>query len=77
MLLTFLAILILILAVCGAPAADAPADTAASSDAPAATGGLEGAELIVAIENAYPPFSFIDEDSGEAIGYDYDIFNKI
>ena len=38
---------------------------------------MGGADLVVAIENAYPPFSSIDADSGEAIGYDYDIFREI
>lgn len=78
-LLSLLSVLILSLAACveATPVADAPADTTTASEAPAEADGLDGAELIVAIENAYPPFSYIDEDSGEAIGYDYDIFNEI
>jgi polar amino acid transport system substrate-binding protein len=38
---------------------------------------LEGREVLIAVENAYNPFNFIDADSGEAIGYDYDIFAEI
>ncbi len=38
---------------------------------------LEGQEIRIAVENAYNPFNFIDADSGEAIGYDYDIFEEI
>ena len=38
---------------------------------------LGGADLVVAIENAYPPFSFIDSETGDAVGYDYDIFVEI
>jgi polar amino acid transport system substrate-binding protein len=38
---------------------------------------LEGREVRIAVENAYNPFNFIDEESGEAIGYDYDIFAEI
>jgi polar amino acid transport system substrate-binding protein len=38
---------------------------------------LEGMELVVAVDNKYPPFSLISEDSGEAIGWDYDAFNYI
>ncbi len=38
---------------------------------------LEGREVRIAVENAYNPFNFIDEASGEAIGYDYDIFAEI
>jgi polar amino acid transport system substrate-binding protein len=38
---------------------------------------LGGQELRIAVENAYNPFNFIDAESGEAIGYDYDIFAEI
>jgi polar amino acid transport system substrate-binding protein len=37
---------------------------------------LGGQEVRIAVENAYNPFNFIDE-SGEAVGYDYDIFAEI
>ena len=38
---------------------------------------LQGCTLRIAVENAYQPFNFIDTESGEAVGYDYDIFNEI
>jgi polar amino acid transport system substrate-binding protein len=38
---------------------------------------LEGRTVTVAIENAYPPFNLIDEESGEAIGWDYDAVNEL
>lgn len=38
---------------------------------------LNGCELRIAVENAYQPFSFINTDTGEAVGYDYDIFAEI
>lgn len=38
---------------------------------------LEGATITVAVENAYPPFNYIDELSGEAVGWDYDTLNEI
>jgi len=38
---------------------------------------LQGCTLRIAVENAYQPFNFIDTDTGEGIGYDYDIFNEI
>ncbi|RIK47916.1 MAG: hypothetical protein DCC57_13790 [Chloroflexi bacterium] len=44
------------------------------------TGGapsLNGCVLRVAVENAYQPFNYIDPDSGEAVGYDYDIFAEV
>jgi ABC-type amino acid transport substrate-binding protein len=38
---------------------------------------LEGRTITVAIENAYPPFNYIDEETGEAIGWDYDALAEI
>ena len=38
---------------------------------------LGGQEVTVAVENAYPPFNTIDEDSGEAVGWDYDTVRAI
>lgn len=38
---------------------------------------LNGCVLRVAVENAYQPFNFIDTTTGEAVGYDYDIFNEL
>lgn len=37
---------------------------------------LEGREVTVAIENAYPPYNFIN-DAGEAVGWDYDTFDEM
>jgi len=31
----------------------------------------------MAVENAYPPFNFIDEETGEAVGWDYDVGRAI
>jgi polar amino acid transport system substrate-binding protein len=38
---------------------------------------LNGCVLRIAVENAYQPFNFIDTTTGEAVGYDYDIFNEL
>ncbi|MBZ0297194.1 MAG: transporter substrate-binding domain-containing protein, partial [Anaerolineae bacterium] len=38
---------------------------------------LDGQTITVAVENAYPPFNFVDPDSGEAMGWDYDTINEI
>lgn len=38
---------------------------------------VEGEVIRVAVENAYTPFNFYDPDSGEAVGYDYDLFAEI
>lgn len=58
--LVFLLILAVTLAACGSSEGD----------------GLTGREVRIAVENAYNPFNFIDEN-GEAVGYDYDIFAEI
>lgn len=38
---------------------------------------LGGCSMRIAVENAYQPFNFIDPDSKEAVGYDYDVFAEI
>jgi polar amino acid transport system substrate-binding protein len=38
---------------------------------------LEGQEVTVAVENAYPPFNFIDPETGEGAGWDYDAVNEM
>jgi len=38
---------------------------------------LKGEVIRVAVENAYTPFNFYDPDTGEAIGYDYDLFAEV
>ncbi len=53
---------------------EAATDTTASA---AALPDLGGQAVTVAVENAYPPFNYIDEDSGEPVGWDYDAWNEI
>jgi phosphate/phosphite/phosphonate ABC transporter binding protein len=38
---------------------------------------LGGREVTIAIENAYLPFNYIDPDTGEPAGWDYDVWNEI
>ncbi len=38
---------------------------------------LGGREIIMAVENAYPPFNYIDEATGEGVGWDYDVGREI
>jgi ABC-type amino acid transport substrate-binding protein len=38
---------------------------------------LGGRAVTVAVENAYPPFNFIDEETGEAVGWDYDAVDEM
>jgi polar amino acid transport system substrate-binding protein len=87
-----LSLLLLLLAACGASATPtavpAPPQEEAVTEEEVATEeepvaeeapaiDLGGREVRIAVENAYNPFSFIDAETGEAIGYDYDIFREI
>lgn len=38
---------------------------------------LEGREVTIVTENAYPPLQFVDPDSGDAIGWEYDAMVEI
>ena len=38
---------------------------------------LGGREITIAVENAYLPFNYIDPDTGEPSGWDYDVWNEI
>ncbi len=60
----------------------AAAAFAAATFATAALAGghlpdLEGREVVVVTENAYPPLQFVDPASGEAIGWEYDAMEEI
>ncbi len=47
----------------------------------AACGGgdesLDGQTVTVGVENLYPPFNYIDDETGEGAGFDYDIWREI
>jgi len=49
----------------------------ACAQQPSGEADLGGKTVIVAIENAYPPFNYLDEETGEAIGWDYDAVREI
>jgi polar amino acid transport system substrate-binding protein len=73
-LLTLLLAAGLLLAACTSPAeAPAPGAPVGEGDLP----DLGGRTVIVAVENAYPPFNRIDEATGEAVGWDYDSVREI
>lgn len=38
---------------------------------------LEGREVVVVTENAYPPLQFVDPASGDAVGWEYDAMAEI
>lgn len=76
-LLGFVMIVAFLVAACApavateAPAAEAPAD--AGNKLP----DLGGKEVVVAVENAYPPFNFIDAATNQGTGWDYDAWTRI
>ncbi|MGQ9928476.1 MAG: transporter substrate-binding domain-containing protein [Chloroflexaceae bacterium] len=84
-LVALASLLLVILAACGgappAPAAptDAPAGGAAARPT-AATGTLPdlgGRQVTIAVENAYPPFNYVNPATGKGEGWDYDAWNEI
>ncbi|MBN1954895.1 MAG: transporter substrate-binding domain-containing protein [Anaerolineae bacterium] len=66
------AVLILVLAGCGGDALVGP-----PVDGSRYGNDLGGRSVRIAVENAYPPFNYIDEATGEAAGWDYDACRAI
>ena len=80
-LLSIILIISLILGACGTketpteeapPPTEKPAPTLAPTEAAPTVPDLGGQEIRIAVENAYPPYNFIDEETNEAVGWDYD-----
>ena len=84
LLLTML-IAIAMLSACGGQSAEpapqeAEAPAAQEEAAPAEEGGLPdlgGRSITIAVENAYLPFNYIDLETGEPAGWDYDFFDEM
>lgn len=68
---SILAIASLVLAAC------APKTSSEGGSHMAGLPDLDGRTIVVAVENAYPPFNQIDAASGEGIGWDYDTVREI
>lgn len=64
----------LLLAACGGAATEAPAPSDGGGDG---MPDLGGQTISVAVENAYPPFNFIDEATNEPAGWDYEVVTEI
>lgn len=54
-----------------------PAEEEAMEEAAGDLPDLGGREVTIAVENAYLPFNYIDPDSGEPTGWDYEVWNEI
>ena len=76
--LAVIVVLSLGLAACGPAATPCPECPEAPECPP--TGpvkDLGGREVHIAVENAYPPFNYIDAETNEAVGWDYDVGRAI
>jgi len=70
--------LIVILSFLAAACTSATSTPEATTAPPASTlPDLGGKEIIVAVENAYPPFNSIDTTTNQGVGWDYDVFAEI
>lgn len=73
-------LLIVMFVIAACASAPQPAPTEAQSE-PATNAGslpdLGGKEIIVAVENAYPPFNFISKDTNQGAGWDFDAWQEI
>ncbi len=63
------------------PAPEEPtAEEAPAEEEMVEEGGLPdlgGREVTIAVENAYLPFNYVDPESGEGAGWDYDVWDEI
>ncbi len=58
-----------------AEATEAPAE---ATEAPAGTlPDLGGRQVTIAVENAYPPFNYVNPNTGQGEGWDYEAWNEI
>lgn len=58
---------------CLVAAASFSANTGYASELP----DLQGRDVVVVTENAYPPLQFVDPKTGEAIGWEYDAMSEL
>lgn len=81
--LLFVLVLVTLLAACGGGAEEVAEESAKADwtvecgdEDPGELPDLGGQEIIIAVENAYPPFNNLN-DAGEGIGWDYDVARAI
>ncbi len=83
LLTLFLSLLLGILAACGGSSStdseqDAPeTNTEESESATETEGDSDGKVYTVATDNAYVPFEYLDEESGELVGFDIDLITAL
>jgi polar amino acid transport system substrate-binding protein len=74
LLLAFLIITGLLLGACGGQAEEPVVEEVVEQ---AGLPDLGGREVTIAVENAYLPYNYIDPDTGEPAGWDYDVWDAI
>ncbi len=83
LLTLFLSLLIGVLAACGgssdsdAPDKEAEETESATDDGAESEEATDGKVYTVATDNAYVPFEYLDEDSGELVGFDVDLITAL
>ena len=70
---SILVIASMMLAACGTPAATQSSGGSHTAGLP----DLAGKTITVAVENAYPPFNYLDATTNKGMGWDYDVFTEI
>ena len=70
---SILVIASIMLAACGTPAATQSSGGSHTAGLP----DLSGKTITVAVENAYPPFNYLDATTNKGMGWDYDVFTEI
>jgi polar amino acid transport system substrate-binding protein len=75
--LTAVAMLALGLAACGNDDDDDAGGATTTAAAEGELPDLGGEEITVAVENAYLPFNYIDPETGDGAGWDYDAWDAI
>lgn len=70
-------VLAIVAAACGSSDDTTTTAAAATTTEASALPDLGGREVTVAIENLYPPFNYIDPETNEGAGWDYDVWREI
>jgi len=76
-MIALISIVALLLAGCSQPTEQPAAEKTQAPANASELPDLGGKTVIVAVENAYPPFNQIDEKTNEGVGWDYDSVREI
>ncbi len=78
-LVALLSLLLVVLGACGSEAATPTTSLPTGSTVAPVAGKIDlaGREVSIAVENLYPPFNYINPQTGKGEGWDYDAWNAI